>query len=94
MEVDDSPQAKAITSGATYSRWRENFIATQPSVSCAYGDITTSGMHVRKMTRHGRTEKVTRPDGDIAGRVVWDRREDGREAGADLNLAISRRRRP
>src|SRR4029078_425782 len=28
--------------------------------------------------RSSGSKKVTRPDGDIAGRVVWDRREDGR----------------
>lgn len=51
---------------------------------------------VMMMVRHRACDirKVTRPDGDIAGRVDWDRREDGREAGADLKWQISRRRRP
>jgi hypothetical protein len=69
----------------------EVFIAARPSVPClllAHHNIA------RACPQHTQNRKVTRPDGDIAGRVVWDRREDGREAGADLNLAISRRRRP
>src|SRR5262245_3880268 len=46
-----------------------------------------SAIPTRRSSEVGRSpgfKKVTRPDGDTAGRVGWDRREDGQEAGADL----------
>src|SRR4029078_2913566 len=71
---------------------RESFLAGSCSRSTrSFGTRAgrVSVIPTRRLSEFGRSqgsEKVTRRDGDRTGRVVWDRREDGQEAGADLNL--------